>query len=149
MGVVTVVGEEGVQVLVEFVGGPRGGKRSFASSTTDSEGKPIPPTWFGAALLPDDAAGADAADARAADAADEAGAGRYVREGVTTDGEAFNYVWRTAPATVDVPFRPEQPDLATRIRRAYARRVASETDVDEPKRGTLASRHETTDRGGA
>ena len=40
MGVVTVVGAEGVQVLVEFVGGPRDGKRSFATATTDSEGKP-------------------------------------------------------------------------------------------------------------
>ena len=38
---VTVIGERGVQVLVEFAGGPRSGKRTFATATTDLEGKPI------------------------------------------------------------------------------------------------------------
>src|SRR5438445_5733573 len=136
MGVVTVVGAEGVQVLVEFVGGPRDAKRSFAAVTTDSEGKPIPPTWFGSGQLPDDAAdGAGAAESL--DAAGGAGAGRYVREGLSPDGEAYNYVWRAAPALapvpapapLEVPFRPAQPDLATRIRRAYARRSSSEAEL--------------------
>ena len=143
MGVVTVVGAEGVQVLVEFVGGPRDAKRSFAAVTTDSEGKPMPPTWFGSGQLPDDAAdGAGAADS--SDAAGGAAAGRYVREGLSPDGDAYNYVWRTAPAVapvpapapapLEVPFRPAQPDLATRIRRAYARRSSSEAELsDEPK----------------
>ena len=148
MGVVTVVGAEGVQVLVEFVGGPRDAKRSFAAVTTDSEGKPMPPTWFGSGQLPDDAAdGAGAADS--SDAAGGAAAGRYVREGLSPDGEAYNYVWRTAPALapvpapvpaavpapapLEVPFRPAPPDLATRIRRAYARRSSSEAELrDEP-----------------
>ena len=140
MGVVTVVGAEGVQVLVEFVGGPRDAKRSFAAVTTDSEGKPMPPTWFGSGQLPDDAAdGTGAADS--SDAAGGAAAGRYVREGLSPDGEAYNYVWRTAPAMAPVPapapleapFRPAQPDLATRIRRAYARRSSSEAELrDEP-----------------
>src|SRR2546425_6942508 len=81
MGVVTVVGAEGVQVLVEFVGGPRDGKRSFAAATTDSEGKPIPPTWFGSGQLPDDAANsAGAADSL--DAAGDALAGPEVRGGL-------------------------------------------------------------------
>jgi hypothetical protein len=118
MGVVTVIGEDGVQVLVEFVGGPRDGKRSFAVASTDLEGRPIPPARFAAGQLTDAAA------------EDGAAAGWYLREGITPDGEALTYVWELegAPRTPASP-----PDLATQIRREYARRASAGEPGDPPK----------------
>jgi hypothetical protein len=139
MAVVTVVGEGGVQVLVEFAGGPRSGKRLLAIATTDLEGKPIPPSGFGSGQLPDDPA----------DAPETAESGSYVREGVTPDGEAYAYVWRTsAPPTEEPPTAP-MPDLATRIRRAYARRASSDLELDEGLNRPVMPRRKTTDGGEA
>jgi hypothetical protein len=147
MGVVTVIGEEGVQVLVEFVGGPRNGKRSLAIATTDREGKPIPPSAFTSAGIADDAAVAPAADAVAV--------GKYVCEGYTRDGEAYNYVWRTVPAgapedvAVDTAVDAAAPDLAARIRLAYARRASSrDGQAEEPQRSGIFRRG-TANRPGA
>ena len=141
MGVVTVIGAEGVQVLVEFVGGPRDSKRSFAVATTDFEGKPIPPTGFGSGQLAGDPV----------DSADLAG-GSYVREGLTSDGEAYNYVWRTAPApapaAVPGPDAPP-PDLATRIRLAYARRAPSDAEHPDVPQRRLTPGSPASDRGEA
>jgi hypothetical protein len=141
MGVITVIGAEGVQVLVEFLGGPRDGKRVLAIAPTHLEGKPIPPSGFGSGQLSDGPA----------EATGNFEAGNYVCQGLTPDGEAYAYVWHTPPAAPEVPMREPAPlDLATRIRRAYARRATSDAELpEEPKRGPLASRRETTDRGGA
>jgi hypothetical protein len=130
MGVVTVIGEDGVQVLVEFVGGPRDGKRSFAVASTDIEGKPIPPSGFASGQLTDAAA------------AEEAEAGRYLRDGITPDGEALTYVWQLdgAPRPQPAP----TPDLATRIRENYARRATASEGQDKGLTRRVKSR-----RGGA
>jgi hypothetical protein len=140
MGVVTVIGEEGVQVLVEFVGGPRDGTRSFAVASTDIEGKPIPPHGFNPGQLPDSPI----------DGTEPAEVGRYVRDGLTSDGEAYGYVWRTATGLTETPLRdPSPPDLATRIRRAYARRATADTEVDERLKRHVTARPEASDRRGS
>jgi hypothetical protein len=132
MGVVTMIGEDGVQVLVAFVGGPRDGRRALAIATTDREGRPIPPSGFTSAQVSDGAADAPAADVVAV--------GKYVCEGFTRDGEAYNYVRRTVPAgapedvTVDASVDAAPPDLATRIRLAYARRASSVNEEMEEAR---------------
>jgi hypothetical protein len=139
MAVVTVIGERGVQVLVEFAGGPRSGKRLLAIATTDLEGKPIPPSGFGSGQLPDDPI----------DTADAHELGQYVREGLTPDGEAYSYVWRRSPAAAPEPPSVSPPDLATRIRRAYARRAAADIVLDEGLERRVTGRPETSDGGGA
>jgi hypothetical protein len=136
MAVVTVIGEEGVQVLVEFAGGPRDGKRSFAIATADLEGKPIPPSGFGSGQLPDDPV----------DAAEDGESGTYVRQGLTPDGEAYAYVWRTSPAPTEEPLASPSPaDLATRIRRAYARRATSDAEPGEAQKPGITPRPRTSD----
>ena len=138
MAVVTVIGERGVQVLVEFAGGPRSGSRTFAIATTDLEGKPIPPSGFGSGQLPDDPVDAE-----------DGGFGTYVRQGVTPDGEAYAYVWRTSPAPTAEPLpNPSPPDLATRIRLAYARRAAPDAELNEGLQPRVIPRPKTSDGGG-
>jgi hypothetical protein len=123
MGVVTVIGEDGVQVLVEFVGGPRDGKRSFVVASTDLEGKPMPPSGFASEQVTDRAA------------ADSGDAGRYARDGITQDGEAVVYAWRSEAAGAREPEHTPLVDLAARIRRDYARRANSDPEqADPPKR---------------
>jgi hypothetical protein len=145
MGVVTVIGEEGVQVLVEFVGGPRDGKRSFAVASTDIEGRPIPPSGFVADQFTEGAG----TDSTAAGGSEETELGRYVREGLTPEGEAYSYVWRTAPVpSREVPFRdPPPPDLATIIRRDYARRATAEDESAKAPKRRPKSRSGTSKRG--
>jgi hypothetical protein len=139
MAVVTVIGERGVQVLVEFAGGPRSGSRTFAIATTDLEGKPIPPSGFGSGQLPDDPL----------DAAEGGELGTYVVQGLTPDGEAYAYVWRASPAATAEPLpNPSPPDLATRIRRAYARRATPDTELDEALQPRVIPRPKTSDGGG-
>jgi hypothetical protein len=139
MGVVTVIGEEGVQVLVEFVGGPRDGKRSFAVASTDIEGRPIPPYGFDPGQLTD----------VPVDGTEPGEIGRYVRDGLTPEGEAYAYVWRTATGLTEVPLRdPSPPDLATRIRRDYARRVTADAEqAKAPKRRTKSRSGASNRRG--
>ena len=138
MGVVTVIGEEGVQVLVEFVGGPRDGKRSFAIASTDIEGRPIPPAGFAAGQLSD----------VPVDGTDGVEMGRYVRDGLAGEGEAYAYVWRTATGLTEQPLRGlEPPDLATRIRRDYARRVTEDAEQAKAPRKRAKSRSGTSKRG--
>jgi hypothetical protein len=149
MGVVTVIGEEGVQVLVEFVGGPRDGKRSFAVASTDIEGRPIPPSGFVADQFSEGAGTDGTAPGEAGDRPNEIDLGRYVREGLTPEGEAYSYVWRTAPVpSREVPFRdPPPPDLATIIRRDYARRVTAEDESAKAPKRRPKSRSGTSKRG--
>jgi hypothetical protein len=140
MGVVTVIAEEGVQVLVEFVGGPRDGKRSFAVASTDSEGKPVPPYGFDPGQLPESPV----------DGTEPVEIGRYVRDGLTPDGEAYGYVWRTATGLTEAPLRdPSPPDLATRIRHDYARRVLEDAEQAMAPKPSPKSRSGTGNRRGS
>ena len=137
---VTVIGEEGVQVLVEFVGGPRDGKRSFAVASTDSEGRPIPPHGFDPGQLPESPI----------DGTEPAEVGRYMRDGLTSDGEAYGYVWRTATGLTETPLPdPSPPDLATRIRHDYARRVLEDAEQAKAPKPRAKSRSGAGNRRGS
>jgi hypothetical protein len=140
MGVITVIGDEGVQVLVEFVGGPRDGKRSFAITSTDIEGRPMPPAGFAAEQL---TSGPAVAATRLAEEED----GRYARDGITPDGEAYTYVWvSAAEATLGASPTDPVPDLATRIRRDYARRAMAEGELQDGWNGRLTAMRKAINR---
>jgi hypothetical protein len=142
MGVITVIGDEGVQVLVEFVGGPRDGKRSFAITSTDMEGRPMPPAGFAAEQL---TSGRAVSAVPASPAKEEDG--RYARDGITPDGEAYTYVWVSASeATLGASPTDPVPDLATRIRRDYARRAMAEGELQDGWNGRLTAMRKAINR---